>query len=75
MSKYTIEARVRNVEDADGLYLGDFAPDQIPALPNLFRTFPTYDGDFADRRFDFAHFVCAEDGSIYFEIVVARPAD
>lgn len=74
MSQYTIEARVRNIEDTDGVYLGDFAPDQIPELADLFQTFPTFDGECAGLRLDWCQFVFAEDGSIYFELVVAPPS-
>jgi len=72
--KYTIEVRVRNIEDAEATFLGHFAPDQILELPNLFRTFTTYDANCDALGFAAAQFVFAEDGSIYFEIVVAADA-
>jgi len=65
-----IEARVRNIDWADALFLGNFSPEQIPQLPNLFQAFPTYDGENSGFRFMMAQFVCGDDDGVYFEIVL-----
>ena len=69
-----IEVRVRNELSLDATLLGNFAPDQIPQLTTLFQTFTTYDGEYSGLRFEAAQFVFAEDGSIFFEIVVVDPS-
>lgn len=69
-----IEVRVRNEMTADATLLGNFAPEQIPQLTKLFQTFTTDDGEYSGLRFEAAQFVFAEDGAIFFEIIVADPS-
>lgn len=69
-----IEVWVRNIECLDGAFLGEFVPDQIPQLSKLFQAFTTYDGEYDGLRFEAGQFVFAEDGSVYFEIIVADPS-
>lgn len=69
-----IEVRVRNEMSLEATFLGNFAPAQIPQLTTLFQTFTTYDGENGGLCLETAQFVFAEDGSIFFEIIVADPS-
>lgn len=69
-----IEVWVRNVVSLNGMFLGNFAPAQMPQLVKLFQAFTTYDGEDGGLRFEDAQFVFTEGGKIFFEIIVADPS-
>ena len=66
-----IEVRVRCIQQAEATHLGWFTPEEIPQIPNLFKTFPSFDLDRSGMYLDAAQFVIDVD-SVYLEIVVSE---
>lgn len=68
-----IDVYVREVEQLEGQYLGEFSPADIRQLPDLFKMFDTQIWEDPDGigpcRFDAGQFVANETG-VFFEIVV-----
>jgi hypothetical protein len=68
-----INVYVRESEQLDGQYLGDFSPSDLHQLPDLFKMFDTFIWDDPDSigpcRFEAGQFTVNETG-VFFEIIV-----
>lgn len=67
-----IEVRIRNVDQADSVTLGFFAPEEIPEIPGLFQAFPTYDLEESGLHYLVAAQFVIDTSKAYFEIIVSE---
>jgi len=68
-----IRVYIRDEVEDEGIFLGEFAPTAITALPSLFDMFETViKGNDGMAHLVGANFVCIPSRGAYFEIVVDR---
>ena len=67
-----IRVYIRDEAEEEGIFLGEFFPEDISGLPSLFKEFETIiKGEDDVAHFVGAEFVCDHTGT-HFEIVVSR---